>query len=77
MTMTHEVKEQVIAIKSFLKTISDDAEISQQPVAFYKNEKTVKEICEIIEEHNDRLSDILDVMWQYAKSTMKEDKDIS
>jgi predicted N-acyltransferase len=73
MSIVHEAKEQAIATKTFLKIISEENKISQQSLEFYSKEKTVKEICELIEKHNERLFDILDIMWKYAKE-MKEDQ---
>jgi len=72
MTVIHERKEQVVSTKTFLKLISEDTNIANQPLDFFSNEKTVKEQCETIEKYNDRIFDILDIMWQYAKS-MKEE----
>ncbi len=65
--INHEIKEQIISTKTFLKVISEDPNVSGQPLAFYSNEKTVKDVCGTIEKYNNRLFDILDIMWEYAK----------
>ena len=72
MSIINELRGQVIPTKVFLKIISDDTNIAHLPLEFYSNEKTVKELCEIIEKYNERLFDIFDIMWQYAEKIKEE-----
>jgi len=66
MAVAHDMREQAIRIKYFLDIIVRDKNLVDQPLEFFVNKKTTKEIYDYLIEFNNRSQQILDVVGRYA-----------